>query len=427
MPANNARWDHDLHETVLDRNSASSKQTAQNGDELRTGISKKSTGLTKTIHVGNVVARIFIPSMESPKVLERRILVQQHTRLPDLRPPLRRDKPVRISLPGHAPRYIFPTVDRSFIFIPRAQRPNQQGKIRARGGHMSKGGSRRTSVYGGSGYSPSIAVSRRSSMGIDGTIMPQIANLQRPPGGVPTGPSRPVVRFPGQQNFPSLSAATEVHSHGRNSISVVSDSTYPLPSEPARREHRSSQMTMHQPRPQKQMSVASIEGDQQPFHQQIPFATAAHQSSGQGAAHPTYSTLPEGSTPLPNIPEGAINAQPFQPAIAANPAFYGYPMHPMYYFSGLDTSNQHSYTSPPIASPYIQSPGYFLPVMMPYQPPEDARQPNMFLQETNGMVYYYDSSNLADSEGAQSMMMVGTGPEGYYTPPSAGMGFYASQ
>jgi len=48
--------------------------------------------------------------------------MKQYTALPSHRPPLRRDRPVRISLPDSPPRYIFPDVTRSYIYFPTALR-----------------------------------------------------------------------------------------------------------------------------------------------------------------------------------------------------------------------------------------------------------------------------------------------------------------
>jgi len=116
--------------------------------------------------LGRVQIRVLLPFSKAAGPLPV-VPVKQHTRLPDHRPPLRRDKPVRVSLPDRAPRYVFPSQDRSFIFIPRALRPNQQGLGRPRNSFGHGPSSRRTSAYGGSAYSPSVAPSRRSSVARD--------------------------------------------------------------------------------------------------------------------------------------------------------------------------------------------------------------------------------------------------------------------
>lgn len=357
--------------------------------------------MSKTSVIGHLPARIFLSGMEAPKVLDVKITSRQHTRLPDLRPPLRRDKPVRVSIPDTQPRYVFPSVERSFIFIPRAQRPNQQAKLRR--GFGSRGGSRRTSIYGGSVYSPSIPMSRRSSVMGNGMLSPTGSMYGRPPLGIQSGYGRPVVRMP-----------SGVYAHApMQSGTGAPEVAYPLPSEPARREHRSSNMTMHQPRPQKQMSVASIEGDQRPFHQQLPSTADGRSQSAQ--AHPYVST--EMGTPLQNIPEGAINAQPFQPANAPPQPYY-YPVQPMYYYPPPD--NQQYYGYPPMASPvFMQPPPYYMPYMMPVAGNGDDGNPSGFMQEQNGMVYYYDPNQFqgqAEDYG-QQQPMVPPAQGAYYEQP----------
>lgn len=382
----NARWSHDLHETTLAP--AATTQPKPSPISSVPSVQPKPSerpSLSKTTPLGNVAARIFLPSMKTPKVLEPKITIRQHTRLPDLRPPLRRDKAVRISIPGQPPKYRFPSVERSFVFIPRAQRPNQQAKLRR--GYGSRGGSRRTSVHG-SVYSPSVAMSRRSSMAGNGILSPTASIMGRPPMGAPTGPSRPVVRlpsfFPGFVPFQSGAGTVE--------------QSYPLPSEPVRREHRSSQMTMHQPRPQKQMSVDKIESDQQPFHQQLPYSSsqAARTSSSAAASrHPSQSHIP---TPLQNIPESAINAPAFQPAHPPSQPYY-YPPQPVYYYP-IPDNQPPPYSYPQMGSPpYMAPPPYFVPMYLPMQDTGDT-QHNPYMQDNNEMLYYYDSSQYQGEHGA---------------------------
>ncbi|ERT03021.1 hypothetical protein HMPREF1624_01325 [Sporothrix schenckii ATCC 58251] len=169
-----------------------------------------STPINRSMSVekplGIVTVRVFFPPMKEPAFFEK-FKAMQYTKLPDHRPPLRRDKAVVIDLPGHPKRQIFPAVDRSFIFIPRALRPNQQ---RTRGGRNKSvmgsvsGFSRRTSVFGGSYYngsmySPSVALSRRSSIaqdtGRDFIISPAGSVISRPPMAM-ENTARPVVRLP---------------------------------------------------------------------------------------------------------------------------------------------------------------------------------------------------------------------------------------
>ena len=374
--------------------------------------------------------------------------IKQHTRLPDHRPPLRRDKPVRISLPDKAPRYIFPSQERSFVFIPRALRPNQQGFGRARGSFGHGPSSRRTSLYGGSMYSPSVALSRRSSMARD-IAREQIFS----PSGSVTARSvvqggRPVVRLPHGMAVPP-NAISPAGSFVAGIPAVTR--TYPLPQTPAI-EHYRDTATVHQPRPQKTISVSGIdspavlslhapqEQNQQPFENQIPLHIS---ESSMGSSMPLENLGPsyypyqvQAGTPLTNIPERAIHAQPFQPP----PPAYGQPFYGQY--------NQQNYYYPPAMPMYMPQGGYAQPAgQVQVHPEEQAIPPNHHNQsqgapiahETNGMVYYLDPTHMDQypqggyqgQEGylqAPSYAIPGAGgimtpsPEtGYYYPPT---GYY---
>jgi hypothetical protein len=378
--------------------------------------------------------RVLLPTMKEP-VLFQNVPIKQHTRLPNHRPPLRRDKPVRISLPPSAPRYIFPTVERSFIFIPRALRPNQQGFGRGRGrGFGSFGGgfsSRRTSAYGGSVYSPSVAMSRRSSI------------VRLPPGG-PKHPNGP----------PLISPQSATPSGGFQQ-------SYPLPQKPTFRENwTQGQIPMHQPRPQKTVSVAGIESpasmtfnppqqqEQQPFHQQIP----AHAHGGAPPAEPqpfyphtrqpSFPTQNSTGTPLSNIPERAIHApafQPFQPGFQpqnfAVPQGYYYPqngaqppymppggMVPMY----VPNAHQSGYVMPMAAPPAPAAPA---PPPAPPAASASAVQPSQVAYESNGMTYYVDPTQLyappMESFPQASYAVPGMG--GMMTPGPDGAYYYPQQ
>src|SRR5277367_63670 len=243
-----------MHEAVLEPETADKRPTnaynTSNGSSRALSQAPRgpppNRSLSTTRLIGNVQIRVFLYPMKEPIKLPA-TAVKQYTCLPDHRPPLRRDKPVRISLPDHPPRYIFPAVERSFIFIPRAMRPNQQGfgsRNRGRPGLGSISGySRRTSIYGGSvygsAYSPSVAMSRRSSLVYevprDIVISPTGSTMSRPPIHVDT--SRPVVRLPpaGQVLQPGVTqASTETEQQPTNPAesSSIEDlqhpQTYPL-------------------------------------------------------------------------------------------------------------------------------------------------------------------------------------------------------
>ncbi|KAF2130596.1 hypothetical protein P153DRAFT_314658 [Dothidotthia symphoricarpi CBS 119687] len=464
--ATDSPWQHDLHETINVPHQAqpaplahvpAHHPSATTHHPARTAPAPapkapQTRNFSTTVHTHNALVRVFLPAMKAP-IQFQNVPIKQHTRLPNHRPPLRRDKPVRISLPPAAPRYIFPTVDRSFIFIPRALRPNQQGFGRGRGRFGSFGGgfsSRRTSAYGGSVYSPSVAMSRRSSMaremGRDTLVSPSGSIMSR--NGA-FDPSRPVVRLPPggprMPNAPSIISPTNgLHS-------------YPLPQKPTFRENWQGSLPMHQPRPQKTVSVAGIESpasmnfnappqqEQQPFHQQVPtHMNGAGPSTDQQAFYhharqPSYPTHIPGSTPLSNIPERAIHAPAFQPYQQAN--FPPQPFVPQPYFYPPNPA-QPPFLPPaamlPMFVPAAQQPGYAMPAPAP--PPPPAAQPNMVAYESNGMTYYVDSSTLYSAPTVETYAqpsfavpgmggMMTPGPDGaYYYPQQMGQaGFYAPQ
>ena len=406
---NGDTWAHDLHDSVkLDPPKPEPRLPLAPSESTHPNRS-----FSCTTQLGNVQVRVCLPLMQAPVVIPG-MAVNQHTRLPHHRPPLRRDKPVRISLPDRPPRYIFPIVDRSFIFIPRALRPNHQGFGRGRGkGSFSGFPSGRTSLYGGSIYSPSL-LSRRSSMardtGYDGHISPAGSTVS----------SRPVVRLP-------PSDAPQPVSYSSSPAPIVNlpqPLAYPLPPKPITH-HFSSSLPMHQPRPQKQVSVADIETPaalhfhpppqqhQQPFHQQVPAAV-----NGQNYQDPNHWRRPshpsQRGTPLSQIPERAVHAPAFQAYPVAQP-FYPMQYPPVYYYPPP--------TGPSMApSPF--APGQQYPFVLPTAPPtaplEATSQPATVAHESNGMVYYFDSSQLAGPNEEGSFQPVAFAPpNGYVMPPSA--------
>ncbi|KAF2449632.1 hypothetical protein P171DRAFT_196796 [Karstenula rhodostoma CBS 690.94] len=481
--ATDSPWQHDLHETVNNganaQNPSSQAQSAHSGGPAQQGLAPiqqygrgqaqpapkppQTRNFSTTRHTHNALVRVFLPTMKEP-ILFQNVPIKQHTRLPNHRPPLRRDKPVRISLPPSAPRYIFPTVERSFIFIPRALRPNQQGFGRGRGrGFGSYGGgfsSRRTSAYGGSVYSPSVAMSRRSSMaremGRDSLVSPAGSIMSR--GGY--DPSRPVVRLP--PGGPKLPNAPPLISPQSATPSGGFPQSYPLPQKPTFRENwTQGQIPMHQPRPQKTVSVAGIESpasmtfnppqqqEQQPFHQQIP----AHAHGGAPPAEPqpyyphtrqpSFPNQTSTGTPLSNIPERAIHApafQPFQPGYQpqnfAMPQGYYYPQN----------GAQPPYMPPggmvPMFVPNAQQSGYVMPMAVPAAPaapapapapvpaPAPAVQPSQVAYESNGMTYYVDPTQLyapPPMEGYPQASYAVPGMGGMMTPGPPDNAYYYPQ
>ncbi|KAH6655735.1 CASC3/Barentsz eIF4AIII binding-domain-containing protein [Truncatella angustata] len=418
-------WAHDMHEAVAEpvrpvRQSMHNTQAPMdngppNGDGYIPTCDMSATPINRTLstekHIGNVQVRVYIPNLKQPIVFSA-MPVRQYTKLPDHRPPLRRDKPVRISLPNFPPRYIFPATDRSFIFIPRALRPNNQQRLRGkpRSGFGSVGGfSRRTSVYGGSyyngsQYSPSVAPSRRSSiapdMGRDCIVSPTGSTISRPPmPPMVMDPSRPVVRLPprAEQYMPvgDGSFAQFAPAVGQTTISELPQpQTYPLPEKPIQ-ENQQAHIPMYQPRPQKTVSLENIElptmqqnsqSYQQAFHHQVPVQVSNGLGHDSHTRHPSYPRHTTG-TPLSQIPERAIHAQPFHPTHYSQPGFY-----PPY--QAMQPPNYYY----PSAAPYSAAAPTFVPGTQPPQGPVDPSQAgsgsNLVAQEVNGMVYYYDASQL---------------------------------
>lgn len=447
-PTTNGVWKHDMHEAVADppphrqtRYSQSNEGPANGNGIIPTAPASKTPinrAMSTDKHIGNATIRVFIPPMREPKLLPG-IALKQYTKLPDHRPPLRRDKPVRISLPYHdppvMPRYIFPASDRSFIFIPRALRPNQQ-RSRGKGPRSILGSgvfSRGTSVWGGSVYgsiySPSIALSRRSSiapdMGREFMLSPTGSAISRP--ALPDT-TRPVVRLPPLVQPPAAAmpvpapakpnASEKVAVAAETSISdLPQPQTHPLPQKPTFQENRHNAIPMHQPRPQKTVSVENIESPvqqatsvppppyQQAFHHQVPPQVPSGFSQDLHVRNPSYQSQLS-STPLSQIPERAIHAAPFQPNAYSQPGFYGQPYPPMqppqgfYYPQAFGTSMPPNANAPAFvpAAQQGQPTPYAPPVQNEAAPAPSAGQGtsphNLVAQEMNGMVYYYDPSQL---------------------------------
>ncbi|KAK3365772.1 CASC3/Barentsz eIF4AIII binding-domain-containing protein [Lasiosphaeria ovina] len=495
-PTTNGPWAHDMHEVVAEPVSHHRPPRYQpdhegppNGNGVIRTASPSKTAINRAMsldrHTGNVTIRVFIPpAMKIPKLFSG-IPLKQYTKLPDHRPPLRRDKPVRVNLPYHKqplmPRYIFPANDRSFIFIPRAMRPNQQ-RVRGRGPRSVLGSigamSRRTSVfggsmYGGSTYSPSIAMSRRSSiaahdMGREFLISPAGSAISRPP--LPMDNTRPVVRLPPLAQPPVVAIPVVLQpdvSEKALAESSINDfpqpQTHPLPQKPTFQENRPTTITMHQPRPQKTVSVENIESPvqqamnapppyQQAFHQQVPPQVSNGFMQDSHTRNPSYPPQLSSGTPLSQIPERAIHAAPFQPNTYTQPGFYNqpYPMMPpqqgFYYPQAFGTN----------MAPNAGAPA-FIPTGQPgppvaYNPsgPEDvsvgqantqaAPSQGLVAQEMNGMVYYYDPAQLPAMTGfppfpaaqpyATGMVSVGgmmpPSPDTfYYQTPAQPMVYYS--
>ncbi|KAI9749210.1 MAG: hypothetical protein M4579_006958 [Chaenotheca gracillima] len=481
-------WSHDLHESVSQHHPRGAHPSGPNngggvgnmGRQPPSGprAPAPNRSFSKSTQIGNVQIRVYLADMTDPIVFSA-VPVKQHTRLPQHRPPLRRDKPVRISIPNAPPRYIFPSMDRSFIFIPRALRPNQQGYGRMGGGRGSfspyRGfGSRRTSAYGSSAYSPSVAMSRRSSLAKevvhDSIVSPSGSTISRAPlPSVESG--RPIVRLPPSMEPPRPLPQALVQPGAMIDPNMPPPVAAGFPVQPAFPVPQNQpNMYIHQPRPQKAVSVADIESpekvtypppqqqQQQPFHQQVPNQTNGHPGSypqdpsyNPHGRTTSYTSQPSAGTPLSQIPERAIHAQPFQPpqyqpAPPPPQGYYPSPYQPIptqggYYLSPPDMRAQpYNPGAPPLTTgaasapvfvPTPQQHPYAMPVPQP-QPvaPPPGGQGSTVAQESNGMVFYYDSSTLYGQNqyppsgypAPQNGGVVGMGgmmtpsPDGYYYP-----------
>ena len=437
-----APWTHDLHDAVT--KPPPSVQDRQQPPVPATKMEIPNRSFSTSRQLGSVNVRILFGSMPAPIVVPA-VAVHQHTRLPHHRPPLRRDKPVRISIPEMPIRYIFPKIERSFIFIPRAMRPNQQGFGRTRGRGSFSGGyggfgalsSRRTSAYAGSGYSPSIALSRRSSLGrevlADGVSSPATASFPRN-AAVVIEAGKPVVRLP-PGDPPSGSASTQQPQVTTTdpSLTLVQPTAYPLPEKPSFTENRPDSLPMHHPKPERTLQVGDIDSPvtldfnppqqrhQQPFHQQVPMQIqpAVYQPEVAQYPHSRHPSHPsQHGTPLQQIPETAVHAQPFQPYPYQHAQGF-YPQHfapPVYYYP-----QQHAPLPSAAAPPFMPGQPFFYPPQVPpvqQSAPEDASaQSQTVPYETGGMVYYYNPAELA--QGAESSQQY---PPTGYVPPPVGMG-----
>lgn len=266
----------------------------------------------------------------------------------------------------------------------------------------------------------------------------------------------PLVRFPpsaqsAQQQPAGIGAGQEGGAPSASMENLPRPQTYPLPQRPIA-ESQPKQLTMHQPRPQKSVSVADIETpaslsfnpphvQQQPFHQQVP-AQMSSNGYNDGNARGTY--LPQGTTgtPLSQIPERAIHAQPFQPnPYQDHQAYY----QPQYQVMPPQPGYYYPYTS--AMAPSIPAPAFMPPHQQSYAqpaaPPPDsstAQQQNLVAQEVNGTVFYYDASQIPavasyppqyPPHPAYTQPMIGMGgmmtpsPDGFYFgQPSQGVVYY---
>lgn len=419
-------WKHDLHEVINEESETAANPRLATAQQQRDESARvfgrpvlpaqqprqvppATISFDCTIPLAKGQARVLLPGMKTA-IMGSELSIKKYVRLPNHRPPLRRDKPVRVFIPNLGPRYIFPSMDRSFIFIPRQMRPNQRGfgnsnYQRNTGGYGYS--SRRTSMYGGSMYSASVAPSRRSSIARD-TFSP--VSFASGFGGQ----SRPVVRLPHNGQFVSNTASPAGPLSGHQTPTGQVMHTYPLPQNVPT--FNTPMSTVHQPRPQKQFSVTGIESpaalqqartpvqdEHQPFQNQLPTHMADQQGYSQHPQAPFYpqqshygypNHANQAGTPLSGIPENSMNAQQYQ-----HPGMY-YPQYP---------AHQQMYYPPPMPMYMPQSQGYMPPQQQQpssqshheqaqrpesqqQQQHDDSAPSGMVAHESNGMVFYLPAS-----------------------------------
>lgn len=438
-------WKHDLHDTINETPApfpvqAKVEDSRQQDEDASARLFPKPaplqpqnftkpqiTSSSSGTLVGKVQIRVLLQGAKAPIIFSE-VPWRHYLRLPDHRPPLRRDKPVRISLPPHTQRYIFPSPDRSFIFIPRQMRPNQPSFGRESYQRSVAGfgpSSRRTSMYGGSVYSASVAASRRSSIaGVnrENTFSPHSFASAMPP------PKRPVVRLPhGAQPYSGFTTPSGHMSGVHTPTGMPQIHTFAPPQQfPV---HSTPTTTVHQPKPQKAISVTGIESpaalqqappptEPQPFQNQLPahmndtpstynLPPPAYYSPRQQMAYPQQ---PHSATPLSGIPEQAMQAPPFQPPpmqYGQQPYYQPFPPQQAYYYS---PPGPNSYPSMPM---YMPPQGYMIPPpAQPEQPQQPPSQPSedqppqsqsgMVAHESNGMVFYLPASEASQQEQSQN-------------------------
>ena len=441
-----------------------------------------------------------LPGMKFPITFSE-VPHRTHLRLPYHRPPLRRDKPVRISIPDQPIKYIYPHHSRSFVFIPRAMRPGGSGFIgggippAVKRGGLHRGPTR--SIYAGSVATQSAAMSRRSSFQPDTTTKPASpaqaqTSASPPPPPSPENqeslitteqhqpteelPDKPVVKLPLSTEPPpkqptdlsnQISYATSSPANKPAApVTVKPPPSYPTPVPPIHDARGTPIIPMHQPRPQKTVSVADIETPASNMHyatnSYLPPHPHGYPDMNNGTAtptngypnniythsrHPSYQSQPPTTgTPLSQLPDRAVHAQPFQPNCNSVPYaqthYYPSPQAPAHVHPAHAHPHHATHTAmyhqPPPA--YTASPQYAASPLPNGAPAAyhnvPAQQPQQTIaQESGGTVYFYDPSTYYAYIAAQGAygapltpapeqgMGVPSGGTVYYYPPQ-GTVFY---
>jgi len=134
-----------------------------------------------------------------------------------------------------------------------------------------------------------------------------------------------------------------------------------------------------------------MQQEQQPFHHQVP----AHMSSISSQSDPTnrvrqlsFQSQIQSGTPLSNIAERVLHAQPFQPSGMQQAQYYQpvYPM-PNYYYYPQMGMQADAYNNPMAA--------WSMGNALAASDETMAGMNNMYAHESNGMVYYYNPPQVA--------------------------------
>jgi hypothetical protein len=195
---------------------------------------------------------------------------------------------------------------------------------------------------------------------------------------------------------------------------------------------------MHQPRPQKAVSLADIESpasfhfkappqqQEQPFHQQVPAHIANPYTDDKAGSQPVQPAAPglAEATPLSQIPEGGVFAQGFQPYPVGGPSYYGAPYNsgPIFYTPMPDASSFGLQMGGSALAPSFIPGSQSHPVsyMPPAGPVGGSVAANMMAHESNGMVYYYNPA-MFTSDTQSGMHQFPMAPNGNMMPVANGV------
>lgn len=433
----NRPWTHDLHDSVskiasgskaakplLGRHGPTSSNNTENPAASVDDTLSKT--FSTTLILGQVPVIISLPEMRETRVVQN-VKRQKHTILPHHRPPLRRDKPIRVFLPGQQPRYVSPTNERSFIFLSRTFRSHRDGiqdGARRNNFHLSH---RRYRGIGG-GNTSSLEVSGKLS------VADEVPSEKIGPSAAEPGES--VARF--SSSVPATVLSMSVNSNLRHDDAELSNFAASIEHDNNEPESIAERSAMDQARPNVSIPVSDLDSaeklqpnlpmpspalqqQQQPFHQQMPpLVNRPAQSEDDSPlydhnrVHELSQMAHDNSVPAPRMSKEAIYAQPFQPAhLPAVPqaympfsqapgnTFYAGTEHyfPMYY-PGYDFASV-----PPMFPSHVPPPPEVaippaLPISVAYPTPaqpttslsEHSANRGTIAHESNGMVYYLNPS-----------------------------------